>query len=177
MVLVELKHQEWIEGMDTSNFIGPESTKWGKIAKKLDEQQVFLASHDAHACKYKWATLLGDYKKVLDHHKGTEIASEEYFALRYDERKLLGLYMNFDKDIYRTIHEWLKDKSTMQPIHARDLLDPQDGIYVHPTVEFGDEISDEEYGSDLFKANGVKRQDGLHGVGMATHQYLTIDIL
>ena len=89
--LMEILDMVATKKQDAKEFIFPEQTKWGKIAAVVNEARKFQGGHverDGLACKYKWQTLLADYKKVVDFHKGMGLVGTEYFDLRSKERRL-----------------------------------------------------------------------------------------
>jgi hypothetical protein len=96
------------------------------------------------ACKYKWQTLLPEYKRVVDVHKQTGVNSMLYFEMTFGERRNRTLPKKFDAHVYSEMHEWLKHKPTMTPPHFRDLLSPNDGNYMDPpaTEEVGNNNMD-----------------------------------
>ncbi|KAG0627716.1 hypothetical protein M758_2G222900 [Ceratodon purpureus] len=85
---------------------------------------------DGPACKYKWNTLLSDFKKIWDYHSRTGRNSEEYFTdTSPEEKKQYKLPKAFYISAYRNMSEWLRDKATLTPPHARDTMDPDDRNY------------------------------------------------
>ena len=66
-------------------------------------------------CKYKWKTLLLEYKRVTDVYKEIGINFMLYFEMTFGEKKARTLLKNFDSYIYREMHEWLKFKPTINP--------------------------------------------------------------
>jgi hypothetical protein len=68
--MVAAKRHEFLEDIeveDARELMHPELTKWGKIAIKVNEAGKVRGGHiarDGLAYKYKWQTLLADYKKV-----------------------------------------------------------------------------------------------------------------
>lgn len=135
--LIEAKRQEHVAEMaveDPRELMCPELGKWGKIAMILNagkgEGDV---ERDRDACKYKWSTLLSDFKKIWDFHSRTGRNSEEYFHdTTAEEKKLHKLPKSFYAVAYRNMAEWLKDKATMTPPHTRDTSDPNDANYQSP---------------------------------------------
>ena len=149
--LIEAKRQEYLEEMsvdDPRELICPELGKWGKIAKILNASKgEGDVDRDRDACKYKWSTLLSDFKKIWGFHARTERNSQEYFTeTTAEQKKVLKLPKAFYAVAYRNMSEWLKDKATMQPPHSRDTMNPDDGNYQAPIpdVEFGMEDMDSQ---------------------------------
>ena len=40
--------------VDARDLMNPETTRWGKIAKKVNGCSIVECSRDGHACKFKW---------------------------------------------------------------------------------------------------------------------------
>ena len=119
--MVATKKQEFLEDIeveDAKELIFPEQTKWGKIDAVVNEAGKLQGGHverDGLACKYKWQTLLADYKNVVDFHKGTGLVGTEYFDLHSKERKERRLSPQFFEEVYAQMHEWLQYKPIIQP--------------------------------------------------------------
>ena len=94
-----------------------ETTRWGKIADKINNTSIAECKRDGHAYKFKWQKLLVDYKKVDDHNKGISTRHKEYFILSKQEHKELHLPPKFDEDIFDAMYEWLKHKPIIKPPH------------------------------------------------------------
>jgi hypothetical protein len=115
------RRQEFLEDIevkDARELMHPELTKWGKIAMKLKEAGKRRGGHiarDGLAYKYKWQTLLAEYKKVADYHKGTGLVDIEYFSLKSKERKERWLLPQFFEEVYMQMHDWLQHKPSMHP--------------------------------------------------------------
>ena len=112
----------------------PELGKWGKIALILNAAKGEGDVHrDRDACKYKWSTLLSDFKKIWDYHGRTGMNEESYFKdTTAAEKKLHKLPKSFLPVAYRNMAEWLRDKATLNPPHARDTMNPDDRNYCPP---------------------------------------------
>ena len=137
LCLIELKRQEYIDEMtvkDARELMCPELGKWGKIALKLNAAKgEGDVERGGEACKYKWNTLLSDFKKIWDFHCRTGRNSEEYFTDTTKEEKALHkLPKSFYAVAYRSMSEWLRNKATLNPPHARDTMDPNDHNYQAP---------------------------------------------
>lgn len=122
---------------DARELMCPELGKWGKIAMILNSSKgEGDVERDRDAYKYKWSTLLSDFKKIRDFHSRTGRNSEEYFTeTTSDEKKLHKLPKAFYLSAYRNMADWLKDKATMRPPHARDTMDPADGNFQSPILD------------------------------------------
>lgn len=155
LALIEAKRQEYVEEMsvdDPRELMCPELGKWGKIALKLNASKgEGDVDRDRDACKYKWSTLLSDFKKIWDFHSRTGRNSEEYFLdISAEDKKLHKLPKAFYGVAYRNMAEWLKCKATINPPHARDTSDPNDANYGAPLprdegpgMDFMDTLGDE----------------------------------
>lgn len=148
--MVAAKKQEFLEEIeleDARAFMHPEQSKWSKIATQVNAAGLVRGGHsprDASACKYKWQTLLADYKKIADFHRGTGLVGNEYFELKSKERKERRLPAQFYEDVFAQMHDWLQHKPTMQPPHSRDLLSPGDGNYNLQEEVFENVMEEEE---------------------------------
>ena len=96
------------------------------------------------ACKYKWQTLLSEYKKVADLHRETGTNSLLYFEMTFGQRRARELPKNLDLYVYEEMHSWLRHKPTIYPPHFRDLLSPQDGNFKSPTLGVVEEQKEED---------------------------------
>jgi hypothetical protein len=138
VALVRAKRAEFmdeLEADDPRELMNPEMSKWHKISVAVNAVQGISCYRSPEACKYKWQTLLPEYKRVADVHKDTGVNSTLYFEMSFRERKEKALPKNFDQYVYRDMHEWLKHKPTMTPPH---FLNPIDGNYMLPTIlEYG----------------------------------------
>jgi hypothetical protein len=154
VALVRAKRAEFmdeLEADDPRELMNPEMSKWHKISVAVNAVQGISCYRSPEACKYKWQTLLPEYKRVADVHKDTGVNSTLYFEMSFRERKEKALPKNFDQYVYRDMHEWLKHKPTMTPPHFRDLLSPTDGNYTLPTIL--------EYGTgDFLNHSGLKER-------------------
>jgi hypothetical protein len=109
----------------------PESSKWERIASKVD---VALAGQphihrSGPACKYKWQSFLQEYKKLADFHHETGRRSLQYFDLIAQEKVEQKLPKNFYFEVYTCMNEWLQHKASINPLHARDTLNLADTNY------------------------------------------------
>lgn len=158
--MVAAKRQEFLEDIeveDARELMNPEHTRWGKVASKVNEAGILRGGHsprDALACKYKWQTLLADYKKVADFQRGTGLVGTEYFELKSKERKEKRLLVQFFEEVYVQMHDWLQHKPTMQPPHSRDLLSPGDGNYNFQEEVFESGMAEEEHGGHAYRSPG-----------------------
>lgn len=123
----------------------PELGKWGKIAVILNSSKgEGDVDRDRDACKYKWTTLLSDFKKIWDFHRRTGMNSEAYFTdTSAEEKKQHKLPKSFYAAAYRNMAEWLRNKATINPPHARDTSDPLDANYGAPVPGESTEVMDE----------------------------------
>lgn len=95
--MIHAKKEKFFEELDNNhdpNLMRRETTQWNQISSKVME----ICGEDAecerneHACKAKWFTLLMDYKKIYDHHKGT--GTNSYWDMSWPERTKLHLPRN-----------------------------------------------------------------------------------
>jgi hypothetical protein len=133
LALVRAKRAEFIEELevdDSRQLMNPEMSKWEKNLVSINARHGTSCYRSLEACKYKWQTLLPEYKRVADVHKETGVNSMLYFEMSFRERKDKTLSKFFYPYVYRDMHEWLKHKSTMNPPHFWDLMNPRDGNYM-----------------------------------------------
>jgi hypothetical protein len=158
--MVAAKRQAFLQDIeveDARELMNPEQTRWGKVATQVNEAGRARGGHsprDAVACKYKWQTLMADYKKVADFHKGTGLVGNEYFELRSKERKDRRLQGQFYEEVYIQMHDWLQYKPSMQPPHSRDLLNPGDGNYSFQEDIFENGMDSEEAVPHTYETQG-----------------------
>jgi hypothetical protein len=81
------------------------------------------------ACKDKWNTLYGDYKKVKDY-MGAIGNSKDYFQLSSKRRKELTLAACFWRSQFNEMDRFLKEHPRLNPLHQRDLLDDSDHSFL-----------------------------------------------
>jgi hypothetical protein len=133
--LVKTKRMEFISELevdDPRELMNSEVTKWEKISLSVNAAPGITCYRSPDACKYKWHTLLLEYKCIADLHKDTCMNSMVYFELSFAQRRERTLSKNFDMYVYRDMNEWLKHKPTMMPPHFRDLLNPNDHNFIPP---------------------------------------------
>jgi hypothetical protein len=138
LALVRAKRVEFMEELEADDprlLMNSEMTKWERISISVSAAEGIEYRRTAEACKYKWQTLMPDYKHIADLHKETGMNSMAYFEFTYSQRREKNLPKNFDPYVYNDMHTWLKHKSTMNPPHFRDLMHPRDGNYIPPTDE------------------------------------------
>lgn len=130
--LIQAKKEKFLHNLDNvhdPNLMRREATQWSEISAKVMEICGEHAECKRHkrSCKEKWGTLLVDYKKIFDHHKGTGTSS--YWDMTILERVSLHLPRNFLRDNYDNIDDWFHIKPIMNPPHSRDLSQPGDAVY------------------------------------------------
>lgn len=86
---------------------------------------------DVHACKEKWSTLLVNYKKIYDHHKGTSTSS--HWDMSGPEIAKLHLPRIVLHVNYVIIDNWFQIKHVVSSPHARDVNQPGDVVFNHTT--------------------------------------------
>jgi hypothetical protein len=126
----EAEHLEELDMDDSRDLMQPETSKWTRIAAKVNAAGNGPCHRDGAACKYKWQTLLSDYKKIADFHSGIGVNEEEYWGLNFIERKSLGLPRSFYDEVHHWMHGWLRHRATMNPPHVQDLLNVQNRNHV-----------------------------------------------
>jgi hypothetical protein len=117
---------------DPRLLMNSEMTKWERISIAVSSAEGIECTRIAEVCKYKWQTLMPDYKHVADIHKETGTNSIAYFELSFSKRREKNLPKNFDPYVYNDMHDWLRHKPTMNPPHFRDFMHPKDGNYILP---------------------------------------------
>jgi hypothetical protein len=135
LALVRAKRTEFIEELEADDprlLMNTEKTKWERISLAVSSTDGVQCYRSVEACKYKWQTLLPDYKRVADVHKETGTNSMAYFELTVSQRRNKNLPKHFDPYVFTDMHDWLRHKPTMNPPHFRDLMHPSDGNYVPP---------------------------------------------
>ena len=136
LALVKAKCAKFMEELEADNpmlLMNSKMTKWERISVSVSATEWIECINSAKACKYKWQTLLPDYKHIADLHKDTRINSLLYFELYYSQRQERSLPIFFDLYVYINMHKWLRHKPTMHPPHFRDLMHPKDGNYKPPS--------------------------------------------
>jgi hypothetical protein len=134
MTLAAAKRDEFLNELDVVDqreLMDPESSKWERIASRVDatlagQPHIYRSGP---ACKYKWQSMLQEYKKLADFHHETGRRQLEYFDLTVQEKLVQKLPRNFYKEVYDCMNEWLQHKPSINLPHARDTLNPSDANY------------------------------------------------
>jgi hypothetical protein len=132
LALVRAKHSEFLEELhsdDPRTLMTSEGTRWERVSAIVNLADGVSCYRSSEGCKYKWQQLLPDYKRIGDLHKETGTNSEVYFSLTIPARRARNLPPNFDNQVFREMHKWLKLKPTMTPPHSRDLMNPDDSNF------------------------------------------------
>jgi len=79
------------------------------------------------ACKDKWGSLYGDYKKINDFRSVTS-HNENYWEMSIEDKLAQGLPKNFNKLYFDLIHDFMHSRPCFNPLHSRDFMDPKDDI-------------------------------------------------
>lgn len=61
--------------------------------------------------------MMQDYKKIADYNKQTRHNEKNYFHLQKVEKQTFNLLRRFYEDVYDDMHEFCKDKPTINPPH------------------------------------------------------------
>ncbi|KAK9741657.1 hypothetical protein RND81_03G120100 [Saponaria officinalis] len=77
--------------------------KWNIIAENCTALEVV---RNANQCRRKWELLLADYNAVKEWESVSQ--AESYWSLECGRRQETGLPVDFDKDLYKAIDEFLK---------------------------------------------------------------------
>jgi hypothetical protein len=88
--------------VDQREFIDPESSKWDKIAIKVDVALVGQPhiNRGGLACKYKWQSMVQEFKKIANFHNETSRRGLEYFDLTTAEKMAKKPLKNFYVEVY-----------------------------------------------------------------------------
>jgi hypothetical protein len=60
-----------------------EMSKWERVSLSMNAGTWISCYHSLEACKYKWQTLLLEYKRVTDVHRETGTNSMAYFDMSF----------------------------------------------------------------------------------------------
>jgi hypothetical protein len=90
---------------DPRELMNPELGKWKKIAVIINTGKEDGVQHDSQACKYKWSTLLSDFKKIWDFHQRTGRNAEDYFEISFPNQRENKLPKIFFLAAYRNMAE------------------------------------------------------------------------
>jgi hypothetical protein len=74
LVLVKAKRSKFMEELEADDprlLMNSEMTKWKRISSSVSVTEWIECINSAEACKYKWQTLLPDYKRIADLYKET----------------------------------------------------------------------------------------------------------
>jgi hypothetical protein len=82
-----------------------EMTKWDKISLSVNTAPGISCYRIPEACKYKWHTLLPEYKRVADLHRQTGTNYMLYFELTFGQRREKGLPKKIDAYVYKDMHD------------------------------------------------------------------------
>lgn len=102
--------------------------KWTIIAETCTALGVV---RNANQCRRKWESLVADYNLLKEWKSNS--GSDSYWSLRFERRKEAGLPLDFDRDLYKAIEDFMKapDRADTDPEsdpEARDidLLDAEE---------------------------------------------------
>jgi hypothetical protein len=74
------------------------------------------------ACKEKWATIYGDYKRIQDY-MGVMRQNDHFWSM-FATNKLAYLSpVLFNKNIFKIIDSFMSNQPIFQPPHSRDFMD------------------------------------------------------
>ena len=107
--------------------------------------------------------MLLDYKHIGDLHRETGTNSETYFSITKAARRVSTLPTNFDLFVYHDVHEWLKNKPTMTPLHFQDLLHLDNGNFQSPPCNSAIDLN------DLFTNQCTTQESTLHAYTSTTN--------
>ena len=141
LALVQVKQEEFMEELQTDDpreLMNIDITKWERVSLLVNIGSGISYYRSPEACKYKWQTLLPNYKRVADLYKETRVNSMTYFEMSFGKRRQKELPKNFDPYVYDEMHTWLRHKPTMNPPHFRDLLHPSNGNFRPPSRNMED---------------------------------------
>lgn len=124
-----LEHLEEMEVIDARDLMSTDVTKWGKIAIEVNTITGGGVLREGPACKHKWQSVMSDFKRIADYHKGTGRNEEESFLINFADRRKQNLPRSFFKEVYTSMYEFFITRPMMNPPHSRDLLRPQDGNF------------------------------------------------
>jgi hypothetical protein len=153
----EAEHLEELDMEDSRDLMQPETSKWTRIASKVNAMGNGVCHRDGAACKYKWQMLLSDYKKIADFHSGTGMNEEEYWGLTFADKKSVGLPRTFFEEVYGRMHSWLRHQATMNPPHVQDLLNVHDMNHVDPMSQHATDAA--ETNGDLGGDTDMQEKD------------------
>jgi hypothetical protein len=108
IALVCAKRAEFMEELqvdDPRELMSSEMTKWERVSLHVNTALGITYFKSIEACKYKWQTLLSNYKQIADLHKETRTNSMLYFELTFGQRRERNLPKNFDSYVYQEMHE------------------------------------------------------------------------
>jgi hypothetical protein len=86
LALVRAKRAKFIKKLevdDPKELMNLEMNKWNKISVFVNVDQGINYYRSPEACKYKWKTLLLEYKHIADVHKETEMNFMLYFKMSF----------------------------------------------------------------------------------------------
>jgi hypothetical protein len=160
MALVRAKYAEFMDELqsnDPREFMNSDVTQWKRVSLSMNAGPSITCYRSSEACKYKWQTLLPEYKRVADVHKETGTNSLAFFEMSFGERRKRELSKIFDPYVYEEMHTWLRHKPTMNLLHFRDLLNPLNSNF-HPP----------NYGlDDLHASEDSRGESALHAYASA----------
>jgi hypothetical protein len=76
--------------------------KWAAVAAYCNDNN---CDRNAYQCRKRWFALHGDYNKVREWQRSK---SESYWTMKTDRRRENRLPGTFDRDVFSSMHKWLK---------------------------------------------------------------------
>jgi hypothetical protein len=110
----EHEHEVHKLSSDPQEFMETAVHKWMKIANVVAKTGCSVYPRGAAACRDKWQTVLGDYKKIFDY-KGRTRSNKDYFKMASKCRKELGLPPNFYNLQYLDMECFLSQHPCLNP--------------------------------------------------------------
>ena len=112
------KHEHELQKLSTDprELMETAVQKWTKIADAMAKIGCSVYPRGIGACRNKWQTLFGEYKKIFDY-KGRTGNNEEYFRMASKRKKELRLPANFCSSQYWNMERFLSQRPCLNPPH------------------------------------------------------------
>ena len=88
---------------------------------------------DGLACKASGISLSPTTKKIANYFTCTSTNAPDYWTLLLPQCKVYGLLRTFPHNVFYGIHDWYGEQASIQPLHIRDPLVPDDNTFSVPS--------------------------------------------
>ncbi|KAL3691365.1 hypothetical protein R1sor_005016 [Riccia sorocarpa] len=159
LALLDLKKQEWLDDKthQRREVFQTADSKWRKIQTGLLSKGCNTAISQI---KWKWESLLMNYKQVKIYHKRTGVAP--FATLAKSECKKDSLPLDFEHQWFELMDNWYGTNPQVEPPCLADSSNPFVGLDIPQTPESEQDITgqEDEESTRRRTSSGVRRKSG-----------------